>query len=173
MVKNLPAMWETQVRSLGWKDPQEKGMGTHSSILAWKISWTEEPGGLQSMGSQESETTEWLTHTVGAKIQDRWNGGLQCTINRSYSWKDGQKGREAIMEGIRAKTFPGNILAARCEFNFNIVGAGGWKHDLWNQRDFESGSILEILSSQASSLSLDFLICLSTFHSKIKYGGGT
>ena len=52
MVKNLPAMWETQVRSLGWKDPQEKGMGTHSSILTWKISWTEEPGGLQSMVSQ-------------------------------------------------------------------------------------------------------------------------
>ena len=58
MVKNLPAVWETQVRSLGWKYPQEKGMGTHSSILAWKISWTEEPCGLQSMGSQESETTE-------------------------------------------------------------------------------------------------------------------
>ena len=52
MVKNLPAMWETQVRSLGWKDPQEKGMGTHSSILTWKISWTEEPVGLQSMVSQ-------------------------------------------------------------------------------------------------------------------------
>ena len=58
MVKNLPAMWETQVQNLDWKDPREKGMGTHSSILAWKISWTEEPCGLQSMGSQESETTE-------------------------------------------------------------------------------------------------------------------
>ena len=52
MVKNLPAVQETWVRSLDWEDPLEKEMATHSSILAWKISWTEEPGGLQSMGSQ-------------------------------------------------------------------------------------------------------------------------
>ena len=52
MVKNLPAMQKTQVRSLGWEDLLEKGMTTHSSILAWRIPWTEEPGGLQSMGSQ-------------------------------------------------------------------------------------------------------------------------
>ena len=51
-VKNLSAMWETWVRSLGWEDPVEKGMVTHSSTLAWRIPWTEEPGGLQSMGSQ-------------------------------------------------------------------------------------------------------------------------
>ena len=49
---NLAAMQETQVRSLGWEDPLEKGVATHSSILAWRIPWTEEPGGLQSMGSQ-------------------------------------------------------------------------------------------------------------------------
>ena len=52
-LKHLPAMWETWVRSLGWEDPLEKEMATHSSILAWRISWTEEPGGLQSMGSQK------------------------------------------------------------------------------------------------------------------------
>ena len=52
MVKNLPAMQETQVQSLGWEDPLEEGMATHSSILAWRIPWTEEPGGLQSKGSQ-------------------------------------------------------------------------------------------------------------------------
>ena len=46
LVKNLPAMWETWVRSLGWEDPLKKGMTTHSSILAWRIPWTEEPGGL-------------------------------------------------------------------------------------------------------------------------------
>ena len=51
MVKNLPAMQETWVQSLGLGDPLEKGMATHSSILAWKIPWTEKPGGLQSMGS--------------------------------------------------------------------------------------------------------------------------
>ena len=52
LVKNLPAVQETRVRSLGWEDPLEKEMATHSSILAWKISWTEGPGGLQSMGLQ-------------------------------------------------------------------------------------------------------------------------
>ena len=52
MIKNLPAMQETQVRSLSLEDPLEKGMTTHSSILAWEMPWTEEPGGLQSMGSQ-------------------------------------------------------------------------------------------------------------------------
>ena len=52
LVKNPPAMQETWVRSLGWEDPLEKEMATHSSILAWKVSWTEEPGGLQSMGLQ-------------------------------------------------------------------------------------------------------------------------
>ena len=56
-VKNLPAMQETQVQSLGWKDPLEKEMATHSSILFWRIPWTEEPYGLQSMGSQELDMT--------------------------------------------------------------------------------------------------------------------
>ena len=51
-VKSLPAMWETQVLSLGWEDALEKGMATHSSLLVWRIPWTEEPGGLQSMGLQ-------------------------------------------------------------------------------------------------------------------------
>ena len=52
MVKNLPAMWETQVQSLSWENPLEKGKATHSSVLAWRIPWTEEPDGIQSMGSQ-------------------------------------------------------------------------------------------------------------------------
>ena len=52
MVKNLPAMQETRVQSLGREDPLEEGMATHSSILAWKIPWVEESGRLQSMGSQ-------------------------------------------------------------------------------------------------------------------------
>ena len=51
-VKNLPAMQKTWVRSLGWEDPLKEGMATHSSILAWRIPWTEEPGGLQSIWSQ-------------------------------------------------------------------------------------------------------------------------
>jgi len=52
MVKYLPAIWETQVQSLGWEDPLEKAMATHSSTLAWKIPWAEEPDRLQSTGSQ-------------------------------------------------------------------------------------------------------------------------
>ena len=51
-VRHLPTMQETWVQSLGWEDPLEKGTATHSSILAWRIPWTEEPGRLQSMGSQ-------------------------------------------------------------------------------------------------------------------------
>ena len=60
MVKRLPAMWETEVQSLGWEDPLEKEMVTHSSTLTWKIPWTEEPGRLQSMGSQRAGR-DWVT----------------------------------------------------------------------------------------------------------------
>ena len=62
LVKNLPKMWETWVQSLGWEDPLEKEMATHSSILAWKIPWTEEPGRLWSMGSQ-TVGHDWATFT--------------------------------------------------------------------------------------------------------------
>ena len=61
MVKNPPAMQENQVRSLGGEDPLEKGMATHSSILAWRITWREEPGRLDSMGWQKLDRTERLT----------------------------------------------------------------------------------------------------------------
>ena len=57
LVKNLPAIQETQVRFLGWEDPLEKEMATHTSTLAWRIPWTEEPGRLLSLGLQESHTT--------------------------------------------------------------------------------------------------------------------
>ena len=60
IVKNLPAVQKTQVRSLAREDPLEKEMATHSSILAWRIPWTEELGGLQSTGLKESDTTERL-----------------------------------------------------------------------------------------------------------------
>ena len=53
-VKNLPALKETTVQSLGWEDSQEEEVATHSSVLAWRIRWTEEPGGLQSMGLQKA-----------------------------------------------------------------------------------------------------------------------
>ena len=57
MVQRLPAMWETWVQFLGWEDPLEKEMATHSNMLAWRIARSEEPGGLQSTGSQESDMT--------------------------------------------------------------------------------------------------------------------
>ena len=63
MLQNLPATQETQLRSLGQEDPLEKGMSTHSSILAWRTPFTEDPAGLQSMGLQKLDMTEQLTHT--------------------------------------------------------------------------------------------------------------
>ena len=68
-VKNLPAMQETWIRSLGWKNLLEKGVATHSSILAWRISWTEEPDGLQSMGSQRIRH-DGLTNTFTFHFQN-------------------------------------------------------------------------------------------------------
>ena len=62
LLKNLPSMRETWVRSLGWEDPLEKGMATHSSILAWRIPWTEDPGGLQSTGSHRL-WDNWVANT--------------------------------------------------------------------------------------------------------------
>ena len=66
MVKNLPAVQETQVRTLGQEDPLEREMATHSSILAWKIPWTEESGRLQSMGSQR------LLHDLATEQQQNY-----------------------------------------------------------------------------------------------------
>ena len=74
MVKNLPAMQEKWVQSLEQKDPLEKGMVTHSSIPAWRIPWTEEPSGLQSMGSQRVGHN-WATNTFTSDI---WPAGLSC-----------------------------------------------------------------------------------------------
>ena len=62
-IKNLLAMWETQVPSLDWEDPLEKGMATHSSILAWRIPWMEEPGRSQSIGSQRVKVSQVTINT--------------------------------------------------------------------------------------------------------------
>ena len=80
IVKNLPAMQETQVPSLGQEEPLEKGMATHSSILAWRIPWTEEPGGLQSTAKSCLTLATTWTMTLQASIcmefssQEYWNG---------------------------------------------------------------------------------------------------
>ena len=64
LVKNLPAVQETWVQALGWEDPLENRMVTHSRILAWRIPWTEEPGRLQSWGRKESDSTKQLTFSL-------------------------------------------------------------------------------------------------------------
>ena len=71
MVKNLPAMWEIWVRSLDWDDPLEKGMATHSSILAWRIPWTEEPAGYSPWGPKELDMTEQLTLSLSPGVEHR------------------------------------------------------------------------------------------------------
>ena len=68
MVKNLPAMQETRVWSLGQEDALEQGMATHSSGLAWRIPWTEDPGGRSPQNHKELDTTELLTHIINQKI---------------------------------------------------------------------------------------------------------
>ena len=75
-VKNLLAMQETWVQSLGWEDPLEKGTATHSSIVTWRIPWTEEPGRLQSMGCKELHTTEWFSQHRKFK---------KCSVMISYT----------------------------------------------------------------------------------------
>ena len=73
-------MRETRVRSLGWEDPLEKEMAIHSRTVAWKIPWTEEPGGLQSMGLEESDTTERLHFYFSLSCIGEGNGNpLQCS----------------------------------------------------------------------------------------------
>ena len=85
-VKNLPAMRETQVPSLDPEDSLEKGMATHSSILAWEIPWTEEPGGLQSMGSQRVEL-DWVANTLSPPLLS-----LQVIPSHGHHWREGGRG---------------------------------------------------------------------------------
>ena len=79
-VKRLPGMRETRDRSLGQEDPLEKEMATHSSTLAWKIPWAEKPSSLQSMGSQESDTTERLSFPFLADVSRLPSQALQFVI---------------------------------------------------------------------------------------------
>ena len=90
MVKKLPAMWETWVWSLGQEDPPEKGMATHSSILAWEIPWTEQPGGLPSTGSQRVRH-DWATDTVTFTVTPYPSSPKQVSLLQSpsrHTWED-------------------------------------------------------------------------------------
>ena len=98
-LKRLPPMWETRVRSLGWEEPLEKEMVTHSSILAWRLPWTEKPGRLQSMGSQRvrhdwatshhlhlwsTEVTLWLTAKAKNAGPHPYSTNLTMAANTSF-----------------------------------------------------------------------------------------
>ena len=99
MVKSPPAMQETRVWSLGQEDPLEEEMATHSSVLAWEIPWTEEPGGLQSMGSQR-DTTEQLTfslHFTSARALHH-TSPVMGVITVIYRW--GNRERLSIMPKV-------------------------------------------------------------------------
>ena len=80
-VKSLPAVQETGVQSLGREDPLEKGMATHSSILAWRIPWTEEPGGYNPWGHKELDTTERLTLSLFEKTWEISSRCRTCYLN--------------------------------------------------------------------------------------------
>ena len=102
MVKNLPGMWETTVRSLGWKDPLGKKMATHSSILTWRITWTEEPGRLQSVGSQELDKTHQLIHSFHyltlSKATSQGNSQTQLWVTSGKHLTDGGRSTSALLE---------------------------------------------------------------------------
>ena len=102
MVKNLPGMWETTVRSLGWKDPLGKKMATHSSILTWRITWTEEPGRLQSVGSQELDKTHQLIHSFHyltlSKATSQGNSQTQLWVTSGKHLTDGGRSTSGLLE---------------------------------------------------------------------------
>ena len=78
LVKNLPAMWETWVQYLGWEDPLEKGMATHSSILAWRIPWTEEPGRVTKSRTRLSDFTQSCLYN----LSHLWTKNVSCHFNK-------------------------------------------------------------------------------------------
>ena len=101
-VKHLPAPQETRVLSLSWEDPLEKEMATHSSTLAWKIAWTEEPGGLQSMGSQRVRQdrdftfTFFLSFKLSNLMQPHVQGAVAARVQEGQEellHVEGQEGR--------------------------------------------------------------------------------
>ena len=102
MVKNLPAMQETWIQSLGWEDPQGNGMATHSSILSWGIPWTEEPGGLQSIGLQRVGH-DWVTNTNFYTLRLNMLTCMKCI------YRECSENRSAMSDSLR----PHGLYSAR------------------------------------------------------------
>ena len=138
-VKHLPAMQETWVWSLGWEDSLEKGKATHSSILAWRIPWTEEPGGLWSMGSQRVGH-DWATntHTTYQVLpttlfcetdKKQSNKPIYHTIAiniRKVTWVDG--GNRICLTTRRSKMLRKNYLSPG---NWGVNWDGKWELKFW------------------------------------------
>ena len=118
-VKNLPAMQETWVQSLGQEDPLEKGMATHSSILAWIIPWTLEPGGLQSMGSQR------IRHDL-ATIQQAVFKYLSCIIGSEGKVFACNAGDPSLIPGSGRSLEEGNSYPLQYSCLGNPMDRGAW-----------------------------------------------
>jgi len=128
MVNDLPAKQETQVQSLGQEDPVEKGISTYSSILAWRIPWTEEPGGLESIGWQRVRHN-WATN--------RDDGGLKVMV--------------AVKSGEKRITFCA-YFEGKIGRVFWCGGLTAWKKGVMNlRRDFPSDSVVKTLAPNAGS----------------------
>ena len=119
MVKNLPATWVMQVRSLGQADSLEKQMATHSSILAWKIPWTKEPSGLQSIGLQRVRH-DWVTNTF---TFSSFTGTTALSLSHMFMLQNSEKDSTSIPGPRRQRTcshsVPGVILDKRQHWNVN------------------------------------------------------
>ena len=125
-VKNLPAMLKTWVPSLDREGPLEKKMATHSNILARRIPWTEEPGGLQSVGRKESDTTEWLTSSLFSQSQvlepAQGLDGLGCGYPLQYSCL------ENPMDGGTWRTTVHGVVKSQTQLSMH---AGLWFKNGW------------------------------------------
>ena len=156
MVKNLPAMRETQVWSLGWEDPLEKGMATHSSILTWRIPWTEVAGGLQSMRSQRVGHV-WAinTFTLRASLVVAQMLKNLPAMHEIQVWSLGWE--DSLEKGMDTHS---NILAWRVPWTGSLTGYSPWgcRHN-WATNTFTFHIILFLLFL---SLSFPFSLCSHT-----------
>ena len=164
-------MRETWVRSLVWEDPLEKEMATRSSILAWRIPWTEEPGGLQSMGSQRVFHSPALWQKIGLKIYWAWpHPSEQDPVSPSVSFSY-QKVSISLLSSIRGWSESESEVAQSCQtlcdpidssLSQALLSMGFSRQEYWNGLPFPS---LGNLPTQGSNPSLSHcrqtLFCLS------------
>ena len=121
MLKNLPEVQETWIWSLGQEDPLEKGMATHSNIPAWRTPWTEEPGGLESMGSQKVRHN-WATELNWTELVAQMVKNLPA-MRETQVWSLGWE--DLLEKGMAAHS---NILAWRIPWTEKLVGYSQWGH---------------------------------------------